>query len=177
MTLGAGLDRAQASAADPPSHLTWTSSPLAQDLDVVGHIEVRLDASSTALDTAWIVVLQDVDPMGYASDVTGGYLRASLRHVDEAASHLGAPVVPCRTPEIVPVGQLVHYRVPIVANARRFPAGHRIQLYLTSDDQDKAKPAIMGFRHASVGTSSINTVHSSSRLLLPVLSALEPVLA
>jgi hypothetical protein len=30
-------------------------------------------------------------------------------------------------------------------------------------------PAMMGFRHATVGTSSLNTVISSSRLLLPVL--------
>ena len=171
MTLGAGLNRAQASTADPPSNLTWTSPPLEQDLDVVGHIELRLDASSTALDTAWIVILQDVDPAGHASDVTGGYLRASLREVDEAASLPGAPVVPCRNPELVPIGEVVHYRVPLVANARRFPAGHRIQLFLTSDDQDPTTPAIMSFRHASVGTSSVNTVGSSSRLLLPILSA------
>jgi len=51
-----------------------------------------------------------------------------------------------------------------------FAAGHRIRLVLTSDDQDPATPAIMSFRHASVGTSSLNTVFSSSRLLLPVLS-------
>ncbi|ETZ98794.1 peptidase S15 domain protein [Mycobacterium kansasii 824] len=57
----------------------------------------------------------------------------------------------------------------MVPNARRFKSGHRIQLVLTSDDQDPSVPAIMGFRHASVGTSSLNTVRSSSRLLLPVL--------
>jgi hypothetical protein len=31
-----------------------------------------------------------------------------------------------------------------------------------------AAPAIMNFRHASVGTSSLNTVSSASRLVLPV---------
>jgi hypothetical protein len=56
-----------------------------------------------------------------------------------------------------------------VPNARRFGAGHRIRLVLTSDDQNPAAPAIMNFRHATVGTSSRNTVRSSSRLLLPVL--------
>lgn len=35
-------------------------------------------------------------------------------------------------------------------------------------------PAIMGFRHAPVGTSSRNTIHSSSRLLLPVTSSAAP---
>jgi hypothetical protein len=39
---------------------------------------------------------------------------------------------------------------------------------VAGDDQDEKVPAIMGFRHASVGTSSRNTIHSASRLLLPV---------
>jgi uncharacterized protein len=57
-----------------------------------------------------------------------------------------------------------------VPNARRFAAGHRIQLVLASDDQAPSIPAIMNFRHASVGTSSHNTVRSSSRLVLPILT-------
>jgi uncharacterized protein len=60
--------------------------------------------------------------------------------------------------------------VPIVPNARRFRAGHRIRLLLCSDDQTKGISAIMGFRHAPVGTSSRNTIRSSSRLLVPVIS-------
>ena len=68
----------------------------------------------------------------------------------------------------MPIGEDVAYRIPLVPNARRFNAGHRIRLILTSDDQDPDTPAIMNFRHASVGTSSLNTVRSSSRLLLPV---------
>jgi len=49
------------------------------------------------------------------------------------------------------------YRTPLVPDARRFQAGRRIRLVLTSDDQDPSLPAIMNFRHASVGTSSLNT--------------------
>ncbi len=62
-----------------------------------------------------------------ATDVTAGCLRASLRAVDEAASRPGAPVLPCRTFEAVPIGECVRYRIPLVANARRFKAGHRIR--------------------------------------------------
>ncbi len=50
-----------------------------------------------------------------------------------------------------------------------FEAGHRLRLYLTTDDQNADRPALLEFRHASIGTSSFNTVFSSSRLLLPVL--------
>lgn len=171
MVLGAGLNRAKPSGIDPPSLLSWTSAALTEDIDVVGDIELRLVASTTAIDTAWIATLQDVAPDGTVEDVTAGWLRASLRAVDEAASRVGAPVLPCRTPEAVPVGDDVEYRIPLVPNARRFASGHSIRLMLSSDDQDPSTPAIMNFRHASVGTSSRNTVRSSSRLLLPVISA------
>jgi uncharacterized protein len=171
MVLGAGLNRAKPSAVDPPSMLTWTSEPLASALDVVGDIELRLVAATTTIDAAWIVTLQDVAPDGAVAEVTAGWLRASLREVDEAASVDGAPVVPCRNAQAVPIGEDVEYRIPLVPNARRFNVGHRVRLTLTSDDQDPATPAIMNFRHASVGTSSLNTIRSSSRLLLPVVSA------
>ncbi|MCW2514695.1 MAG: peptidase [Mycobacterium sp.] len=170
MTLAAGTGKVKASEIDPPATLTWTSAPLDADLDVVGDIELQLVASATAADTAWIVTLQDVAPGGGVEDVTAGWLRASLREVDEAASVPGAPVLPCRRPVAVPIGEDVEYRIPLVPNARRFAAGHRIQLVLNSDDQNPQTPAIMNFRHASVGTSSLNTVRSSSRLLLPVLT-------
>ncbi len=169
MTLGAGTGRIKVSAIDPPALLDWTSAPMEYNLDVVGDIELRLTASATATDTAWLVTLQDIAPDGTAADVTAGYLRAGLRTVDDAASAPGAPVLPCRTAVAVPVGQPVDYRIPLVPNARRFAAGHRIRIALTSDDQNPETPAIMSFRHASVGTSSVNTVFSSSRLLLPVL--------
>jgi uncharacterized protein len=169
MTLGAGMNRPRASETDPPSSLTWTSAPLAHDLDVVGDIELQLDAVSTAADTAWLVFLQDVDASGGVTDVTAGYLRASLRAVDEAASRPGAPVLPCRTFQAVPIGGAVRYRIPLIANARRFASGHRVRLFVTSDDQAPNTPAMLGFRHASVGTSSLNTIKSSSRLLLAVL--------
>lgn len=169
MVLGAGLNRAGASSIDPPAILTWTGNPLDADLDVVGAIEVRLIAAATAADTAWIVTLQDVTPDGEITEVTAGWLRATLREVAQDASTPGDPVLPCRTATAVPIGEDVEYRIPLVPNARRFAKGHRIQLMITSDDQNPDVPAIMNFRHASVGTSSLNTVRSSSRLLLPVL--------
>ena len=171
MVLGAGLNRANPSPVDPPSTLMWTSDPLEEALDMVGDIELRLVAAATASDTAWIAMLQDVSPDETVTDITAGWLRASLREVDEAASLPGGPVLPCRRAQAVPIGEDVEYRIPLVPNARRFKTGHRIRLILASDDQDPSAPVIMNFRHASVGTSSLNTVRSSSRLLLPVVSA------
>jgi uncharacterized protein len=168
MTLGAGLNRARASEADPPSSLTWETETFTRELDVLGAIELRLDASASAADTAWLVTLQDVAPDGTGTDVTAGFLRASLRAVDESNSEPGQPVLPCTTPEAVPINEQVSYRIPIVGTGFRFAAGHRLRLVLTSDDQDPNYQAMMTFRHASVGTSSLNQVSSTSRLLLPV---------
>jgi len=51
------------------------------------------------------------------------------------------------------------------------PGQRRLRLILTSADRDQAFPAMMTFRHASVGTSSLNRIASSSRLVLPALSS------
>jgi len=168
LTLGAGLNRVKPSPIDPPSQLAWTSAPMAETTDVVGDAELRLVATATASDTAWIATLEHLAADGTVTQVTAGWLRASLRELDEGGSRAGAPVLPCRTFAPVPIGDEVEYRIPLVSNARRFAAGDRIRLTLTSDDQDPNTPAIMNFRHASVGTSSLNTVFSSSRLVLPV---------
>ncbi len=69
-----------------------------------------------------------------------------------------AGLLPCRTFESVPISEKVSYRIPLVPNARRFRAGHKLRLCLTTDDQNAARPALLEFRHASVGTSSFNTV-------------------
>jgi predicted acyl esterase len=95
-------------------------------------------------------------------------LRASLRAVDETTSEPGAPSLPCTSAEAVPINEPVSYRIPIIGAGYRFAAGHRLRLILTSDDQDPKFPADMSFRHASVGTSSLNRIATSSRLLLPV---------
>jgi len=92
-----------------------------------------------------------------------------MREVDTEHSPVGAPSLPCRTARALAPGEKTSYRIPIVANARRFPAGHCVRLVIASDDQPADAPAIMGFRHAPVGTSSLNTIHSTSRLILPVI--------
>jgi predicted acyl esterase len=113
--------------------------------------------------------MQDVHENDKTIDVTSGYLWAGLRAGDEATSKPGAPVLPCRTFKAVPFGEKVSYRIPLVPNARRVRAGHKLRLHLTSDDQDANRPAPLEFRHASIGASSFNTIFSSSRLLLPVV--------
>jgi predicted acyl esterase len=150
------------------AHLTWETEPLAAPVELAGPIELRLDATTTAQDTDWIAVLQEVEADGTAHDITSGWLRASLRAVDEAASAPGAPEIPCAQRLPVPAGELVAYRIALVPNARHVPAGYRLRLVLLGDDSPKDAPAMMGFRHTPLGIPARNTVHASSRLLLPL---------
>ena len=104
MVLGSALGRARPSATDPPALLAWTGAPLEQALDVVGDIELNLQASSTATDTAWIVTLQDVAPDGTVVDVTAGWLRASLRRVDRGQGLVAAGGAPALAQQTGRVG-------------------------------------------------------------------------
>jgi uncharacterized protein len=170
LCLGTGLARPpRAHKSDPPTVLYWQTDPLPADLDVAGEIELQLTATSTATDTAWIVMLSDIAPDGTTIHLTAGWQRASLREVDTEASTTGAPVLHCRDPQPVPIGEAVDYRIPLVPNARRFAKDHRIRLMITSDDQPKDIPALLDYRHSPVGTSARNTIHATSHLLLPVL--------
>ena len=127
-----------------PSMLTWESPILAANWDMAGDIELALTATITAPDTSWIVTLQDVAPDGQPTDVTAGWLRATLRTVDESAGEPGRPVLRCADPVAVRPGHVTRYRIPLVANARRFRAGHRIRVVLASDDTTPGHPSIMG---------------------------------
>lgn len=157
-----------------PASLAWETPPLAAELAFAGDIELALDASITALDTAWIAVLLDVPPAGEPVAITAGWLRASLRAVDEARSAPGAPVLDCRVPSAVPVGERVVYRIPMVPNARRVQVGHRLRLVLASSDEGEGGPTVLGFTHVVVREASRNAIHSASRLWLPLLRDAAP---
>jgi uncharacterized protein len=68
----------------------------------------------------------------------------------------------------------VSYPIPIVATGHRLAAGHRLRLTLTSDDQDPGYPAVMTFQHASVGSSTLTRIASTSRVLLSIASGSLP---
>ena len=152
-----------------PQSLVWETAPMSENFDFAGDIELQLDATKTAFDTGWIAVLFDVPPAGEPFPISAGWLRASLSRVDEGKSKPGAPVLNCRTFIAVPVGERVVYRMPIVPNARRIAVKHRLRLVLASADEGHKDLALLGFNHTVVREASVNTIYSTSRLILPVL--------
>lgn len=161
---------ANANAPDLPSTLSWETSPFVADQDIVGNLELSLQAKITALDTSWIAVLYDVSPAGEADAITAGWLRAAFSGVDAERSVPGAPVPDCQTPRAVPVGEKVTYRIPIVPNARRISAGHCLRLVIASADETGKTPTVLGFTHVAVREASHNTIYSGSRLWLPLVA-------
>ena len=61
--------------------LTYTSSPLSEDMEITGYPIVTLYVTSTATDGAFYVYLEDVDKTGKVTYITEGQLRAIHRKV------------------------------------------------------------------------------------------------
>jgi len=159
-----------ANAPELPAILTWETAPFDAALEFAGNIELTLEATITAIDTCWIAVLYDVPPDGKPDAITAGWLRATFSAVNEARSVPGAPMLECRAPIAIPVGERVAYRIPVVANARHVPAGHRLRLVIASADEAGKTPTILGFTHVVVREATRNTIFSASRLWLPLIA-------
>jgi predicted acyl esterase len=159
-----------ANSPELPESLIWETAPMTKHLDFAGDIELQLDATITAFDTSWIVVLQDVPAEGESVTITAGWLRAALSRVNEEKSKPGSPVLDCREPIAIPVGKRIVYRISISANARRIAVNHRLRVIIGSSDEKDKRLAMLGFTHTVVREASINTIYSASRLLLPILS-------
>jgi putative CocE/NonD family hydrolase len=77
---------ANANAPDLPATLSWETSSFTADQDIVGNLELSLEATITAFDTSWIAVLYDVPPAGEAEAITAGWLRAAKRRESRRCS-------------------------------------------------------------------------------------------
>ncbi len=101
--------------------LTYTSAPLARDLDVVGTLRVVLYASSSAVDTDFSARLSDVFPDGRAIQLQNCILRARYRNGSGDA-------------ELLEPGRIYRFEIDLWATANRFRRGHRLRLDIASAD-------------------------------------------
>ena len=101
--------------------LTYTTKPLAQDLDVIGPLKLVLYASSSAIDTDFAARVSDVFPDGRAIQLQSGILRARYRN---------------RTSEPEPLepNRVYRFEIDIWATANRFKEGHRLRVDISSAD-------------------------------------------
>lgn len=104
-----------------PDVLTFTTEPLAEDLDVVGPLHMVLHASSSAVDTDFSVRLSDVFPDGGAIQLQSGILRTRFRNAGGE-------------PEFLEPGRPYRFEIDMWATANRFAAGHRLRVDICSAD-------------------------------------------
>lgn len=114
-------------AASGDDVLVYTTPELTQDVEVIGPIQAKLYAATSARDTDWMVRLIDVQPDGYAALLCDGVLRARCRSPKNdgafTAEHL-SDIEPDRAYEYT----IRFWR----ATANLFKKGHRIRVEISS---------------------------------------------
>ena len=100
--------------------LVYTSEALSDDLELIGEVSADLYASTSALDTDWMIKLCDVRPDGKTFNICDGVLRASYQ------AHLSG--------EGFAPGEVVKWRINLLAIAIVLKAGHRLRVIITSSD-------------------------------------------
>lgn len=102
--------------------LVYTGAPLSADLAVIGPVEVKLWARSSAPDTDFTAKLVDVHLDGVTHNVLDRITRASLRRGSKSA------------PELIEPGEAYEYTIPLGNAGTIFRKGHRIRLEISSSN-------------------------------------------
>ena len=119
--------------------LTYTTPPLAEAVQVVGHPVVSLWVTASADDADFFVYLEEVDAQGYAHYITEGMLRASHRALHTPPyENFGLPWHRSFAEDVAPLppGEPVELRFDLQPTANIFDAGHRIRVRVVNADAD-----------------------------------------
>jgi predicted acyl esterase len=169
---------------DPPRRvLTFTSAPLAADLEVTGPIVLKLHASSSAIDTQFIVKFTDQHPQDAAARARGeqpgytpvskGWLKASHREKDARRSKPERPFYTHTNPQPIVPGEIYEFDIEVLPISYVFKQGHRLRLELANGDSPATDGVFSHPDHPSLmGTDTIHHdgAHASC-LILPVIAA------
>jgi putative CocE/NonD family hydrolase len=163
--------------------LTFTSAPLDSDLEVTGPIVLKLYASSTAIDTQFIVKLTDQHPQSAEARAKGeqpaftpvskGWLKASHREKDTARSKPERPFYTHTNPQPLTPGEIYAFDIEVLPISYVFKQGHRIRLELANGDSLATDGVFSHPYHPSLmGTDTLHHdgAHASC-LILPVIAA------
>ncbi len=156
--------------------VAYATDPLGQTLVTAGSGSVDLWLESTARDVDLQVTLSEIRPDGQETYVQTGWLRASHRKVDAAASSVLRPVHTYREEDAadLPDGAFAAVRVELFPFAHVFRAGSRVRITVESPGGDRP---LWKFDVLPAKGEVRNTIGRSaaypSRLLLPVLPGID----
>jgi putative CocE/NonD family hydrolase len=111
-----------------------------RDVQITGHPLVNLYVSSTEIDGAFIVYLENVAPDGRVTYITEGQLRGVMRKVTDEPSpyeKLG-PHRTERRPDAMPLvpGEVAELTFELWATSALIRKGHRIRVAVAGADAD-----------------------------------------
>ena len=156
--------------------MDWISDPLDSDTVIIGSGSLDLWLRATAEDTDLEVTVSEVRPDGQEVYVQSGWLRASRRALDEAASLPNRPAHTHLEADVMPVSadEFVEARVEIFPFAHAFRAGSQIRITV---DAPGGRSAALGLRPDPArrrdGGESPTTAKYQSRLVLRVVPGID----
>jgi uncharacterized protein len=101
--------------------LVYSTSPMAEDMEVTGPVSLELYGKSSAVDTDFTGKLVDVWPDGFAQNLTEGVLRVRYRDSRE-------------TPTLMNPGQVYKLALDLWATGNVFKRGHLLRLEISSSN-------------------------------------------
>jgi len=101
--------------------LVYSTGSMAADIEITGPVTLELWAKSSAADTDFTAKLVDVEPDGFARNLTEGILRARFRDSQE-------------TPTLITPGQAYKLKIDLWATSNVFKKGHVIRLEVSSSN-------------------------------------------
>jgi putative CocE/NonD family hydrolase len=131
------------------SGVSYTTAPLAQDLQFDGPVFADVWVQTTARDAVVTVRVDDVAPDGTSTELTDGWLAGSFRAVDTSRSRyvgtqLLQPWHPFTQSSVLPVtpGAPIELPIEIFPTDATIAAGHRLRLYVGPNDFPHAVPPV-----------------------------------
>jgi uncharacterized protein len=154
--------------------LGYVTEPLATDTVLAGTGSVDLWVKASKPDVDLEVTISEVRPDGEETYVQSGWLRASQRALDRAASTALLPVQTHRRADVqpLPAGDASLVRIPLYPFAHAFRAGSRIRIVVQPPGGNRpawAFAALPGPRTVAVSRSEAQP----SKVVLPVVSGVD----
>ena len=143
--------------------LTYTTETLTGDIEVTGLPKLDFYASSSAVDTDWVVTVTDVHPNGYSQTLRQNILRARHREGHES-------------PVLMKPGEVYRFEIEMYPFSNVFKKGHRIRVVISSSSFPKWYPNGNTGKEMDEdfpGVVAENTIYHNSeypsKIILPVI--------
>lgn len=155
-------------------NLTFLSSPLVENTEVIGPIVLNLYASTTDTEVLWFISFLDIDSEGNETLLTRGWLRGSQRRVDPERSKPWQPHHLHTKREPLTPKEIYEFNIEIRPYGILFKPGHRIGVRIKCVDNENPKNYLefIAMGHLWKQSPSRVTVYHNadypSHLLLPI---------